>query len=488
MAKARGSKSTTECTTCANVSGFPLEGSGFSRRRFLQVAGTGLVASYFADVFSPRLLQGATTQASVSLQNKAKNCIFIFLPGAPSNIDTWDLKEGPWTPLDFAPTSYGNNNVRFPQGLMPMTAAQLGRVSFVRSGLAWAAVHTLGQAWAQIARNPGGATGSIAPHIGAVVALESQIKRAPSDVLPGFIALNSAGIPASGYLSASYAPFQVIPAAAGLPTIAHPDGALRFSDRYTFLQNLDSNRIAGSTRATGPMGKATTDMEDFYNQSKALMDAPNINSVFSFSAAEHTKYGATTFGDSLLVARNLVAAGKGTRFVQATMGGWDHHSNMYVKPAQGQNGVNSLYTQMAQFDPAYGSLLADLQSMPGSTSGKTLLDETLVVVVAEFGRTVGVLNNQGGRDHNLRMSTVWAGGGVRGGQVIGATDATGGKVTDFGWSGNRDIRPEDVTSTIYSALGIDYTTVRHDDPLNRGFEYAPPFSDGTRPKPIDELF
>ena len=195
MAKARHSKSTAECTTCSNKSGFPLEGEGFSRRRFLQVAGTGLVASYFADVFSPRLLHGATTQAGVFLQNKAKNCIFIFLPGAPSNIDTWDLKEGAWTPSDFAPTSYDNNNVRFPQGLLPMTAAQLGRVSFVRSGLSWAAVHTLGQAWAQIARNPGGATGSIAPHIGAVVALESQIKRATTDVLPGFIALNSAGIP-----------------------------------------------------------------------------------------------------------------------------------------------------------------------------------------------------------------------------------------------------------------------------------------------------
>ena len=478
---AKRTKKMDDCTTCANKSGFPLEGEGFSRRRFMQVAGTGLVASYFADVFSPRLLQGAT-MSGVTLKNTAKNCIFIFLPGAPSNIDTWDLKEGAWTPADFAPTSYDNNNLRFPQGLMPTTAAQLGRVSFVRSGLAWAAVHTLGQTWAQIARNPGGATGSIAPHMGAVVALESQIKRSPSDVLPGFIALNSTGIPSSGYLPASYAPFQVVPAAAGLPTITHPDTALRFSDRWTFLQQLDSNRKSGA------LGKATTDMEDFYNQSKALMDAPNINGVFSFSTAEHAKYGSTTFGDSLIVARNLVAAGKGTRFVQATMGGWDHHSNIYNKPVQGQNNPSSLYTQMAQFDPAYGSLLADLQTMPGSVAGKTMLDETIVVVVAEFGRTVGVLNNQNGRDHSLRMSTVWAGGGVRGAQVIGKTDATGLKVDDYGWSGNRDIRPEDVTSTIYSALGIDYTTVRHDDPLNRGFEYAPPFSNGTRPKPIDELF
>jgi uncharacterized protein (DUF1501 family) len=308
--------------------------------------------------------------------------------------------------------------------------------------------------------------------------LESQIKRAPGDVLPGFIALNSTGIPSSGYLSASYAPFQVVPAATGLPTIAHPDGTSRFSDRWSFLQQLDTNRTSGI------LGKSTLDMNDFYTQSKALMDAPNINATFSFSTAEHTKYGSTVFGDSLIVARNLVAAGKGTRFVQATLGGWDHHSGIYTAAA---NGVNSLYTQCKQFDPAYAALLADMQTMPGSVAGKTLLDETLVVVIAEFGRTVGVLNNQAGRDHNLRMSTVWAGGGVRGGTVIGKTDSTGGKVDDFGWSANRDIRPEDVTSTIYSALGIDYTTVRHDDPLNRGFEYVPFAKDGTY-KPIEELF
>lgn len=478
MAKPRLPKSTLECPSCDKASGFPLgQAEGFSRRRFMQIAGTGLVASYFADVFSPRLLQAATT-SSVSLKNTAKNCIFIFLPGAPSNIDTWDLKEGAWTPSDFAPTSYDNNNVRFPQGLMPMTAAQIGKMAFVRSGLSWAAVHTLGQSWAQIARNPGGATGAIAPHIGAVVALESQIKRLPTDVLPGFIALNSAGIPSSGYFPASYAPFQVVPAATGLSTIAHPDGATRFSDRWSFLHSLDANRTSGV------LGKATLDMNDFYTQSKALMDAPNINATFSFTTAEHTKYGASTFGDSLIVARNLVAAGKGTRFVQATLGGWDHHSGIYDKPA---NGVNSLYTQMLQFDPAYASLLADLSSMPGSVAGKTMLDETIVVVVAEFGRTVGALNNQAGRDHNLRMTTVWAGGGVRGGQVIGKTDATGGSVSDYGWSANRDIRPEDVTSTIYSALGIDYTTIRHDDPLNRGFEYVPFASVGTY-QPIDELF
>ena len=479
MKKPRLPKSKFECPDCARASGFPLgDVKGFSRRRFLQVGATGIVASYFLDVLNPRVLYGATKAPNVFLRNTAQNAIFIFLAGAPSNIDTWDLKEGAWTPTDFAPTSFDGNALRFPQGLLPNTAQHLDKMTFVRSGLAWAAVHQLGQAWAQIARNPGGATGAIAPHIGSVVSLEEQVVRKTGDVLPGFIALNSAGIPAQGYFPATYAPFQVVPASTGLPTISHPDGASRFTDRWNFLHQLDT------ARTTGARGKVTLDMNDFYDQSKTLMDTPNINALFSFTTDEHTKYGASTFGDSLIIARNLVGAQKGTRFVQATLGNWDHHSGIYDKPA---NGVNSLYTQCAQFDPAYGALLADLQATPGIAAGKTLLDETLVVIVAEFGRTVGALNNQAGRDHNLRMTTVWAGGGVRGGQVIGKTDDTGNNVTDYGWSANRDVRPEDVTCTIYSALGIDYTTVRHDDPLNRGFEYVPFAADGTY-QPIDELF
>jgi hypothetical protein len=79
------------------------------------------------------------------------------------------------------------------------------------------------------------------------------------------------------------------------------------------------------------------------------------------------------------------------------------------------------------------------------------------------------------------------GGGVKGGRVIGKTNETGSQIVEYGWSANRDIRPEDITATIYSALGIDYTTVRADDPLNRGFEYVPGAKDGYY-QPIEELF
>ncbi len=467
-----------DCPTCEMATGFPVARPGFSRRRFMKVAGTGLVASYFADVMNPRLLFGAGAAPDVALRNTARNAIFIFLPGAPSHVDTWDFKEGAWTPKEFAPDTFSAGAIRFPRGLMPKTAEHMDKLAFVRAGLSWAAVHQLGQTWAQISRNPGGATGAIAPHIGAVVSLEAQTSRLLTDVLPGFIALNSGGIPTSGYLPAKYAPFGVQTDAAGLATLSHPEGSSRFNTRWSLLHSLDANRTSGA------LAKPSMDMNDFYDQAKTLMDAPGINDLFKFTTEDATRYGSSDFGESLIVARNLVSAGRGCRFVQATLGGWDHHDGIYDPAGQG---VNSLFTQAAQFDPAFGALLSDLSARPGSATGKTLLDETLIVVVAEFGRTPGAPNGQGGRDHFLRMSMLFAGGGVRGGRAIGQTDAAGDKVVNYGWSENRDVRPEDVTCTIYSALGIDYTTVRHDDPLNRGFEYVPFAKDGIY-KPIEELW
>ncbi len=439
----------------------------FSRRHFFRIAGTSLVASYFADVLDPNLLLASTTTSNATLRNSAKSVIFIFLPGAPSQTDLWDLKEGSWTPGDLAPTSYGD--LRWPQGLLPKTGEHLDKLTIVRSALSWAAVHQLGQVWAQIARNPGGATGAIAPHIGAVIALESQSTRTPADVLPGFIALNAGSIPTCGYLPAKYAPFGVTTDESGLSTLSHPEGADRFARRWDLLHKLDANRTSGA------LGKPSLDMNDFYDQAKTLMEAPGVNALFTYDDAEHARYGATSFGDSLVVARNLVAANKGTRFVQVTLGGWDHHSDIYDKDA-----AQSIYAQSAELDAALGALLADLDAT-------NLLDETLIVIASEFGRTVGPLNGQGGRDHFLRNSVIFAGGGTKGGRAIGKTDATGANVIEYGWSAQRDVRPEDVTCTIYSALGIDYTKIRNDDPLGRGFEYVPFASEGLY-APIEELW
>ena len=455
---------------CPPGNGSPFWNEGLTRRHFVRIAGTGVVMSWFADVLSPSLLFGGTGVSPV-LHNSARNCLLVFLLGGPSNTDLWDLKEGAWTPADFTPATVGE--FRWPQGLLPKMATHLDRISIIRTASAWAAVHPLAQKWAQIARNPSGATGNIAPHLGAVVSMEMQKTRSANDVLPAFVSLNgtSAGC---GYFPARHAPFDVSANQNGLAALSHPDGTPRLADRWNLLQSIDT------ARATQELGKDASDMAGFYDAAKVLIDTPGINQVFSFTAADHANYGTTNFGDSLIVARNVLASNKGARFVQVTFGGWDHHSNIYGKTG------NSLYSQGKTLDDGMGALFSDLMTMPGATAGKTLLDETLVVIIGEFGRTTGPLTANGGRDHNLRMSAVFAGGGIRGGHAIGKTDAVGQVAVDYASVG-RDVRPEDIAATIYSALGIDYTIVRPDDPLGRGFEYVPFAKDGEY-GPVNELF
>ncbi len=451
----------------------PVNGPDLSRRGFLQLGATGLVASWFLK--SPASAWAAES-AQVATRSTAKNVIFVFLPGAPSQIDTWDLKEGAWTPSDFAPASFGSG-LRFPAGLMPNMANHLGDVAIVRSMMSHALVHGLGQTWLQISRNPTGATGSEAPNMGSVAALELEGQRGANDVLPAFLSLNTQpNLSGAGYFSSTYSPFVVQPTTAGLPSLTHPDGAPRLQTRWNDLEQLDA-----ALRSGQPLGKDASDAVNFYNQAKILIDTPSVNSLFSYSAADAQRYGNSSFGNAALVAKQVLAGDRGARFIMVSVGGWDMHSNIY-----GKTGTN-LYGQMGQLDPALASLIGDLKASPGKTPGRTLLDETLVVVAGEFGRTVGNLNGQAGRDHFAVYSAVFAGGGVKGGQVIGATDTAGATITDSGVAGRTELRAEDLACTVYSALGIDWTTMRHDDPLGRGLEYVPNAAAGVY-APIDRLF
>jgi len=367
--------------------------------------------------------------------------------------------------------------VRWPTGLLPKLGGALSDLSIVRSVRSSALVHGLGQTWAQIARNPTGATGSIAPHLGAVAALELAPKKVATDVLPAFVALNTGSISGSGYFPSAYSPFSVQPTATGLPSLTHPDGSARLALRWNDLQSLDA-----ALRSGQPIGKDASDAAGFYDQAKVLMDSPGVNALFSYATADSARYGSTAFGNSCLVAKQLLAGNRGARFVQVTLGNWDMHSGIYTKGAN-----NSLYGLCPQLDNGLAALFADLKAAPGSAAGRSLFDETLVVVAGEFGRTVGALNGQAGRDHFAINTALFAGGGVKGGQVIGATDATGANIADSGVAGRTELRVEDIACTVYSALGIDWTIERHDDPLGRGFEYVPYAKDGVY-APIDRLF
>ena len=435
-----------------------------SRRRFFNIAGAGVTASYLASKLPATSVVSST---SVRTINRARNVIFILLAGAPSHSDTFDLKMiNGVTPDTFNPTTI--NGILWPMGIMPKLGGMMNDFSIVRSMRAWALVHSLGQTWTQIGRNPAGVLGNISPNIGSVVAIEKQGERTPSQVFPTFLALNSNGAAGPGYFPAGYAPFKITPSTTGLRNTANPDGQTRFNARWDFLHHLDDP--LRTTNANEP--PALEDYDQFYNAAQGLMYNPLVTNAFKYSAADSTRYGGSGFGNACVIAKQAIQANQGTRYVEITLGGWDMHTAIYAP--------TNLPALTKILDDGLSTLLADLKA-----SGD--LANTMIVMAGEFGRTVGRLSGAAGRDHYNQQFAFFAGAGVQGGRAIGATDATGSTTIDYGWSRQRAVKPEDIESTIYSAMGINWTTVRHDDPLGRGFYYVPN-SDQDVYGPINELW
>src|SRR5262249_18543701 len=229
-----------------------------TRRRFFSLAGAGLAGSYLAGK-----AEAAQTWASgATTQNTADNVIFILLTGAISPWDSFDFKAiiGA-TPSAFQPTTI--NGVSWAAGLFPKIGQQLGNMALVRSMSSHALVHSLGQTWTQIGRNPAAALGNIAPNIGSVVAIEKDPLRKPGQVFPAFVALNSPSGVGEGYLAATYAPLRLNePGGAnpnGIPGTANANGATAFSTMYQRLRQYDD-----PLRISSPYGQTVSDFDDFY--------------------------------------------------------------------------------------------------------------------------------------------------------------------------------------------------------------------------------
>jgi hypothetical protein len=424
----------------------------WTRRRFFEIVGTGLTGSFLAERYARA---ADVTTSGAATKNTATNVIFILLAGAPSHTDTFDLKvvQGV-TPTTFNPQTV--NGALWPTGLLPKLGQAFSNSKFtiIRSMQSHALVHSLAQTWTQIGRNPAAALGNIAPNIGSVVAIEKDPQRQPGQVFPAFLALNSGGGVGQCYFPAVYAPFKVQPAASGIANTSHPDGQTTFNTRWKLMHSLDD-----SLRTNSPNGTPMDDYNDFYTSAEDMMYNPVVNQAFAFASADSMRYGSTGLGNACLVASQVLKANQGTRFIQITStDGWDMHQNIYA--------ANQLPAKGKILDDAVSALLGDLDA-------NGLLSSTLVVMVGEFGRTVGPLSAAAGRDHWPQQFAMFAGGGTKGGSIIGSTNASGSDTANYGWSQNRYVYPEDIEATVYSAVGIDWTTVRHDDPLGRGFEYVP---------------
>ena len=442
-----------DCPSCRHI----------SRREML----TGL-GSTAALLGLARRGEAQVSLLPVETRNSARVCIFINLDGAPSHLDTFDVKEAGWNPLDGDIQQHGR--IALSNAFFPVLSRLTEHMCLLRSVSSWEAEHVRGQFYLQTSHPANPAFVAETPHIGAVAALE----RAGQGKLPPFLSLNGSAGQGSTFLGGRFEPMTAPANQGGFTTITHNfygnQSQQRFEEKYRLLEELEA------PFRDAPYDPAMAAQPAFSAAAKGLMYDPIITQVFQFSNEDRIRYGTTNFGNSCIVARNAVRSQAGAAFIHIRNTGWDTHQNMFDIRYP-----NNFYTLTNQLDAGVGNLVADLRA-----SGE--LDQTLIVIMGEFGRTPGELNSRGGRDHHsYAMSVAMLGGGVKGNHIVGATDANGDRIVDPGWQRQRAIYPEDITATIYSALGINWTKRILDTPTGRIFEYIAGSSRGEH-TPVQEVF
>jgi hypothetical protein len=431
---------------------------GVNRREFLRIG--SIAGLSLAEVL--RLQEVAA--AETAKQNDI-NCIFIFVVGGMPHQDMWDLKPDAPAEIrgDFKPIKTTVPGIQI-SDVLPQISRVTDKFAILRSMTHDDSDHGRGfhvMMTGKKATGPGNFNGdqnnNQHPCLGSMVARLGKPGALPPYIsLPNF--LNSGG---PSFLGPSYGPFVIDadPAA--------PDFAVRDITLPTSVTNSRSQRRQDALRAVNrferrveEVSRQVKSLDQFYQKAYGLMTSEKAKDAFDI-AREPEKvreaYGMTSIGQCSLLARRMVEAG--CRFVSIENGHWDtHRKNTY-----------SLRELLCpSFDQAIPALLDDLEQ-------RGLLDSTLVVVTTEFGRTPRI-NKLLGRDHWPNVfSIVMAGAGIKGGQVIGASDKQAAEVVD------RPISPRDMAATILNTLGINYKKVLH-TPLGRPV----PLVDGG--KPVTELF
>ena len=416
---------------------------GILRRDLLRVGGLTAFGLGLGDLFRlQRQAMGANVTAA-----KAKSCILIWLDGGPSHLETFDPK------VD-APSEvrgpFGTIQTRVPgihlSELMEQTASHMEDVAVVRSMTSPLGEHNFGTHYLMTGYKPTPVLEY--PTVGATF---SHLRSAPGvQVLPANVAVprfNVGGskLSGNGFLSSAFRPFSV----GGDP--AKRDFEVKDLNFYKGLDLERLERRKGYVGALNSLSEVTgasfgeqsdPDLERAYR----LLASDEAKAAFDLeqeSAEVRARYGPKTVGQSCLLARRLVE--RGVSFVTVNHRGWDTHEDLVTRLKNGYVGAKTPIGLIPSLDRAFGALLSDLKE-----SG--MLDETLVMVMGEFGRTPK-LNTRGGRDHWPRVfSVAMAGGGVAGGQVYGSSDRVGESPKD------NPVTPSDLTATVYQLLGIDPAT------------------------------
>ena len=425
-------------------------GLRLSRRGFVQTGYSAAVGLGLADALPRRAAAGA-----VDKPRKTRSVVLVFLTGAASHIDTFDMK--PDAPAEirgqFNPIASSVPGLQVCEHL-PMLAARMDRCALVRSLAHREDNHLL--ATHQVLTGmaiPGGIFDQVASrndwpcYASALDHFHPRSDGVPTGVtLPTFLMEGPLVWPGqhAGMLGARHDPWHIKedPNRPGfkVPALQAADGPGRFHDRQQLLEEM-SRAKGGSLAVRSPMA-------DQQERAFTILSSGKVAGAFDLArepAEVRDRYGRHMYGQSLLLARRLVEAG--VSVVQVNMGRvqtWDNHGGIFPTLKD---------RLLPPTDRGVSALIDDLHV-------RGLLDETLVVMFGEFGRTPKV-NKEAGRDHWGRafFACFW-GGGVTGGAVIGKTDKAGSAPATPAYS------PMDLAATIYAALGVDYgAEVR--DPLRR---------------------
>jgi hypothetical protein len=400
-------------------------------------------------------LQAAQGAGRSNPRGRDVNCIFIFTLGGMPHHDLWDYKADAPVEIrgEFRPAQTNVPGIRLTD-LLPHTAGVTDKLAILRSLTHTDSDHGRGYHIMMTGNTPGpgdfnsSKNNNVHPSLGSMVArMTSQAGALPPYIsVPCFL---RSGGPA--FLGAGCAPFviEADPAAPEFTVrdVVLPEGVTsdRAQNRQAALRSL--NRWQ---RAVDDISRDERALDSFYDRSYRLMTSASARAAFDLRSergALRETYGMTSLGQCCLLARRLVEAG--CRFVTIENGHWDTHR---------ENARSLRDLLVPSLDRALSALVTDLDQ-------RGLLDSTLVVLTTEFGRTPRI-NNMAGRDHwPQAFSIVMAGGGLRRGIVLGATDRIGATVTD------RPIRPPDMAATILHALGIDPAATLH-TPVGRPVELA----------------
>ena len=421
-----------------------------SRRRFISYSAKSLLGVGIAPMLGNTIATEGRAERPGLHPARARNVIYLFMSGGMSHIDTLDTKPGSESqgPVESIKTNVTGQRI---SQYLPGLAQQMDKVALINSMYSTQGAHEQGQYYMQTSYIKRGTISHP-----SLASWAMRMSGRTNETLPGNVVINGgSSTTGNGFLESRFSPLRIGNPSAGLQHSKRADGitAQRLQHRIDMAQQLNTKFLKQFNH------KHVRAYNDLYDDALRLMGSRDLKAfdLNQEKAELRAAYGRNEFGQGCLLARRLVE--HHVRFVEVHLGGWDTHTENFERVSD----------RAAILDQGMSTLLADLQR-------RGMLEETLVVLATEFGRSPEIVKGNDGRNHHPKaFSCALAGGGIHGGAVHGATDPSGHEIIAD------KVTIPDFNATIAYALGLPLEQIIT-SPSGRPFQIA---NKGT---PCVELF